>query len=81
MIVFGLALGWWWRTAIAAAAVVWPVLLAASGALEVSWQLPGLVLGGALLGVVNAAVGVGVDQGVLWVARRIRGSRRTARNG
>ena len=69
MILLGLVLGRWWRTALVTSAVVW-LLLAwgpvrdAPGAL-----LPGLALA-VLAGVANAAVGVAVHQALLWVVRR-----------
>ncbi|MFI7482155.1 hypothetical protein ACH9EU_07030 [Kocuria sp. M1R5S2] len=68
MIVFGLVLGRWWKSALVASAVVWPALLVASGTMGLSANL----LGGALLGVLNAAVGVTAHQGILRVVRRIR---------
>lgn len=68
MIAFGLVLGRWWESALVASAIVWPVLLVASGTMGLSADL----LGGALLGALNAAVGVTVHQGVLGVIRRIR---------
>lgn len=59
MIVFGLALGRWWKTAIIAAAILWPALLLSGGVLEGSPgdQVGGLI-GGSVLAVLNTAVGV-----------------------
>jgi hypothetical protein len=68
MIVFGLVFGRWWRTTLIAAAVLWPALVVwTAGPVTV-----GQVVGAALLGVANAAVGVLVHQAVLWVIRRRR---------
>lgn len=74
MIVFGLVLGRWWRVALAGAAVFWPTLLLVTGVLSFSRsQLAQLALA-ALLGLVNAAVGVAVHQVLLLLVRRLRGS-------
>lgn len=70
MIGFGLVLGWWWRPALVAAALVWPGLLLATGVFELSWRLPLQLLGAALLGVANAAVGVVVAQALRRLLRR-----------
>lgn len=63
MIVFGLALGRWWKTAIIAAAILWPALLLSGGVLEGSPgdQVGGLI-GGSVLAVLNTAVGVAAHQ-------------------
>lgn len=63
MIVFGLALGRWWKTAIIAAAILWPALLLSGGVLEGSPgdQVGGLI-GGSVLAVLNTAVGVAMHQ-------------------
>jgi uncharacterized membrane protein len=74
MILFGLVLGWWWRTALIAAAVVWPLMLWQAGifdSLEGTTPL-GLAVGAALLGAANAGVGVAIDQGILALVRRAR---------
>lgn len=78
MIVFGLVLGRWWRTAIVSAAVVWPLLLLATGVVSGtdSW-LATLLLGG-LLAAVNATVGVAVHQLLLALVRLVRRRRRPA---
>jgi hypothetical protein len=68
MIVFGLVLGRWWVLALALAAVVWPGLLVATGVMGFEPAL----LGGAVFGVANAAVGVLVHQALLWAVRRPR---------
>ncbi|WDZ83844.1 hypothetical protein [Micromonospora cathayae] len=69
LILFGLLLGRWWRTALVAAAVGWPLLLLAVG--DATSSGPAL-LAGSGLAVVNTAVGVLVHQGV---RRMIRASR------
>lgn len=68
MILFGLVTGRWWRLALVAAAIVWPGLLLFDGVMGVSVDL----LAAALLGMVNAAVGVAVHQAVLRLVRRFR---------
>jgi uncharacterized membrane protein len=75
MILFGLVLGWWWRTALIAAAVVWPLMLWQAGIFDGTQGVMGtvgLALGAALFGVANAGVGVAIDQGILALVRRIR---------
>jgi hypothetical protein len=69
MILYGLALGRWWKSAIVSGALLWTVLLVASGEMEVGWAL----LLGAALGAANTAVGVAVHQGVLRAFRAARG--------
>lgn len=59
MIVFGVVLGRWWRFALVAAAVVWPVLVADLVGLTVG------LAGAAALGVANAALGVLAHQACL----------------
>ncbi|HEU5242184.1 MAG TPA: hypothetical protein VFU25_09225 [Ornithinibacter sp.] len=70
MILVGLVLGRWWRAALVAAAVGWPVLLALTGLLD----SPTAALWSSVLAVANAGVGVLVHQGVLhayrYLARR-----------
>ncbi|HTF10233.1 MAG TPA: hypothetical protein VK659_18870 [Asanoa sp.] len=61
LILFGLVCGRWWRSALVAAAVGWPVLLLATGTLDLR-PLPLLAAAG--LAVVNAAVGVAGHQAV-----------------
>jgi len=68
MILFGLVTGRWWRLALIAAAIFWPVLLLVDGVMGISADL----LAAALFGAVNAAVGVAVHQGLLWLVRRVR---------
>lgn len=77
MIVFGLVLGRWWRLALVAAAVGWPVLLVADGVTDVEVEL----LGAAGLAVANTAVGVLVHQGALMGVRKSRRRRVSERVG
>lgn len=67
MILLGLVIGYWWKLALPVAAVIWPILLLASDTITTS-QIPAA----ALLGLVNAAVGVALVQGVLVAVRGIR---------
>ncbi len=67
MILFGVVLGRWWWAALPLAAISWPILLLASDTIDAG-QIPGA----AMLGLLNAAVGVGVAQGVLLVYRGLR---------
>ncbi|MEV0428538.1 hypothetical protein ACIBPB_12185 [Micromonospora sp. NPDC049836] len=60
LLLVGLVLGRWWWLPLLLAAVGWPALLVATGAMTVA---PGLV-GAAGLAVLNAAVGVAVHQAV-----------------
>ena len=72
---FGLVFGRWWRSALIAAAVVWPALLWWNGVLQSApSSQPVLVhiLLASLLAVLNASVGVGVHQLVLFMIRRLR---------
>jgi hypothetical protein len=68
MILFGLVFGHWWKSTLAAAALLWPALLLATGVIGFDSQ----VLGAALFGVVNAGVGVGIHQGIGWAVRSLR---------
>ncbi|MFC0503565.1 hypothetical protein [Micromonospora costi] len=70
LILFGVVAGRWWRLALAVAALLWPVLLVATGAMGVGPEL----LGAAVLAVANTAVGVLVHQGVRWAVRSVRRS-------
>jgi hypothetical protein len=65
MILFGLVFGRWWRFALIAAAIAWPVLLLATGVMKPG---PGL-LGASGLAVANAGVGVIVHQVALRAVR------------
>lgn len=68
MILFGLLFGRWWRAALAVAAVGWPVLLLLGPADPSAPQL----LGGAVLAVLNAGLGVLAHQAVLGLVRSAR---------
>ncbi|MEG3615487.1 hypothetical protein [Isoptericola haloaureus] len=70
MIVLGLLLGRWWRSALLTATLLWPVLLVVDGAVPLTD--PAALLGGALLGALNAAVGAAVVQCVRWIVRGVR---------
>jgi hypothetical protein len=76
MLLFGLLVGWWWRVALIAGAVIWPLMLWQAGVYDdleyQSGGAVGLTLGAAFLGAANTGVGVAIDQAVLAVVRRIR---------
>ncbi len=72
MILFGFLLGRWWKSAIVAGAVLWPV------GLVLAVNIGGIgVLSAAALGAVNTAVGVAVHQAILGLVRSIRRYRPT----
>lgn len=71
MILFGLVLGRWWKSAIAAGAVVWLAILVLAGIIG------GADVLGAALGAANTAAGVAVYQAALWLVRSIRRDRPT----
>lgn len=73
MILFGLVLGRWWKTCLALAAVAWPALVLTDGSIGLAG-----IPGAAIIGLLNAAVGVAVTQAILWLARAIRHRRRSA---
>lgn len=73
MILFGLVLGYWWRTALVAGALGWPLLLLATGILGSG----GAFLAAAALGFLNTLVGVAVHQGVLFLIGAAAGRRGT----
>lgn len=76
MILFGLLLGRWWKSALLAAAVVWPLLLVFSGVLAGAPGSPVLVLASAAgLAVLNCGVGVALHQAILWLVRAMHGRR------
>ncbi|MEV7983670.1 hypothetical protein [Micromonospora sp. NPDC085948] len=68
LILFGLVFGRWWRLSLIAAALGWPVLLAADDAMSVG---PGL-LGASGLAIANTGVGVLIHQGILRMMRALR---------
>ncbi len=67
MILLGLVLGRWWWMALVVAATGWPALLLATDIIG-----PDQIPAATLLGLLNAAVGVAVVQGALWIYRRLR---------
>lgn len=68
MILFGLSFGRWWRAALIAAALIWPLILVAADVMPLDWDL----LSAAGLAVANVSVGVLVHQAILRLSRRIR---------
>ncbi|GIJ23807.1 hypothetical protein [Micromonospora lutea] len=68
LILFGLLLVRWWRTALVTVALGWPALLVVSDLTGVG---PGL-LGASGLAVVNTAVGVLIHRGILLIIRQRR---------
>lgn len=68
LILLGILLGRWWRSALVAACLYWPALLWIQGVVT----RPGEIAGAALFALVNSAIGVGVHQLAL---RFIRSSR------
>lgn len=73
MILFGLVFGRWWKSALVAAAIVWPLLLFAYGTLQSApGSLAGVLALAVVLAVVNAGVGVAIHQAVLHLVRRSR---------
>jgi hypothetical protein len=65
LLLFGLLAGRWWKTALIAAGVGWATVLLATGVIGLE-GVPGAML----LGLLNAAIGVAIHQGVLWLVRR-----------
>lgn len=68
IILFGLLLGRWWKSALAATVLVWPAMLWSAGVVST----PGEVAGAATLALLNGAVGVGVHHLVLGLVRSAR---------
>jgi hypothetical protein len=66
MILVGLVLGRWWRTALLVGALGWPALLIADNVPDLS------LVEAAVLGLVNTAVGVGLHQAVLALFRLVK---------
>lgn len=76
MILFGLAFGRWWKSAIISGAVLWPVILIFAGMARHADIVDGTVmLSAAVLGAANTAAGVAVHQAILWLVRLIRRNR------
>ena len=70
MILFGLVLGRWWKSAIVAGAVLWAVSLLLAGIVGGAY-----VVSAAAFGAAHTAVGVAVHQATLWLVRSIRRDR------
>jgi hypothetical protein len=68
MILFGLLLGRWWKTALVVGTASWTVLLWTQGLVD----SPAEIAGGAALALANTAVGVMADRGLLVLVRRVR---------
>jgi hypothetical protein len=68
LILFGILCGRWWRAALAAGFIGWPLLLLGTGTMGVEWGL----LGAAALAFVNTLAGVLIHQAVLRAIRRAR---------
>lgn len=71
LILLGLVLGRWWRSALAAAAVGWPALLVATDTMDLEVGL----LGAAGLAVVNTALGVLLHHALLRIFTLLRRGR------
>lgn len=69
VILWGLVFGRWWKATLVGSALVWPAVLVVDG---VTGLELGQLVAAASLAVGNAAVGVAVHQGVLWLVRRVR---------
>lgn len=65
IILFGLVFGRWWKSALVAAAIVWPTLLWVQDVIST----PGGAIAAAVLGVLNSAVGIGAHRLVLGLVR------------
>lgn len=73
LLVFGLVLGRWWKSALLAGFVGWPLVLLLGGVLqEGAGPLSVDIFLAAYLGLANVAVGVGVHQAGLALVRLIR---------
>lgn len=66
LILLGLLLGRWWWLPLLISAVGWPILLVATGTMNIESGL----LAASGLAVLNAGAGVVVHQGILWAVRR-----------
>lgn len=64
MILLGLVLGRWWWAALSAAVIGWPALLLVTDII-----VPNQIPAAALLGLLNAALGVAIAQGALRIYR------------
>jgi hypothetical protein len=68
MILFGLLLGRWWKTALGVGTASWAVLLWTQGLVD----SPAEIAGAAALALANTAVGVMAHRGLLVLVRRVR---------
>lgn len=68
MILVGLLLGRWWKTALVLGSTAWPVLLWTQGLIDTAPE----IAGAAALALANTAVGAMVHQLVLALVRRAR---------
>lgn len=68
VILWGLIFGRWWRVTLIGSAIAWPVVLIVDGVMGLEVGL----LAAAMLAVANAAVGVALHQGALWLIRRLQ---------
>jgi hypothetical protein len=68
MILFGLLLGRWWKTALGVGTASWVVLLWTQGLVD----SPADIAGAAALALANTAVGVMAHRGLLVLVRRVR---------
>jgi hypothetical protein len=68
LILLGVVFGRWWRTALAASALGWPILLVATDVMDFGPEL----LGAAGVAILNAGAGVLIHQGILRGYRRVR---------
>jgi uncharacterized membrane protein len=75
MIVFGLVVGRWWKSALIVGTVLWPVILIFAVPADVLDAA--FLLSAAALAAANTAAGVAVHQAILWLIRRIRRDRAT----
>jgi hypothetical protein len=65
IILLGIVLGRWWRTALVVLGLGWPAVLVATGVID----SVGTAVGAAVLALGNAAVGVGAHQASLRLVR------------
>lgn len=72
VIVLGFILGRWPKSALAVAAVGWPVLLLVTGPLEPSADFLGQAILAAFLASANAGAGILAHQALLWSVRLVR---------
>lgn len=66
LILFGLIFGRWWLITLILGTLVWPIVLVASGTMDLEWDL----LGAAGLALLNTLAGVLLHQALLWLVRQ-----------